>query len=78
MTVLGLVGGAAAQGWEERPRNPMKTRTEKNLRTRFHRNHGVECNLAGELTSSSAEIKTRGSVRASLSALLLYCSSRLQ
>ena len=45
-----------------------KTRTEKNLRTRLHRNHGLDCNLTGDVAPFSAGIKTRGSVRASLSA----------
>ena len=44
----------------------MKTRTKKITHSRLHRNHGVERNLAGDVGSSFAGIKTRGSVRASL------------
>ena len=45
-----------------------KPAPKKNLRTRLHRNHGLDCNLTGDVAPFSAGIKTRGSVRASLSA----------
>ena len=43
--------------------NLVKPARREIMRTRLHRNHVAHCNLAGELTSSSAEIKTRGSMQ---------------